>query len=80
MYPMARELDYPVWKRFLHGLSYYPNKEEFGEMWGEAMLYDSSITFAASGKVHKCSVIDGYMERSIRKWVLWISFYNIKFK
>ena len=25
------------------------------------MLYDSSITFAASGKVHKCSVIDGYI-------------------
>ncbi|KAL5497317.1 hypothetical protein EMCRGX_G013776 [Ephydatia muelleri] len=47
-HPMARELDYPVWKRFLHGLSYSPNKEQFGEMWGEAMLYDSSITFAAS--------------------------------
>ena len=61
MYHMACELDYPVWKRFLHGLSYSRDKEEFGEMWGEAMLYDSFITFAASGKVHKCSVIDGYI-------------------
>ena len=26
-------------------------KEDFGDMWGEAMMYDSSITFAASGKM-----------------------------
>ena len=24
--------------------------------------------------------ITNYMERSIRKWILWILFYNIKFK
>ena len=27
-----------------------------------------------------CKIIHIYMERSIRKWVLWILFYNIKFK
>ena len=59
LYP--HELDYPVGKWFLHGLSYSPTKEDFGEMWGEAMMYDSSINFAASDKVHKCSVIHGYI-------------------
>ena len=51
VYPMARDLDYSVWKMFLHGLSYSPNKEDFGDMWGEEMMYDSLITFAASGKM-----------------------------
>ena len=60
LYP--HELDYPVGKWFLHGLSYSPTKEDFGEMWGEAMMYDSSITFAASGKR---SVIHGYMQYTV---------------
>ena len=51
VYPMACDLDYSVWKKFLHGLSYSPNKEDFGDVWEEAMIYDSSITFVASGKM-----------------------------
>ena len=27
-----------------------------------------------------CMSVYVHMERSIRKWVLWISFYNIQFK
>ena len=38
------------------------------------------------GEVYVCGgwvwlrVMYTHVERSIRKWVLWISFYNIKFK
>ena len=46
--------------------------------------YNPQLGSSRTTPISSCSVIISnvymYMERSIRKWVLWISFYNIKFK